>query len=201
MPCQKGSQSHRRAAVLTPGAGHALPCHGRGKHMSHCISKAASGSLSSQAEPCYYVSTTPVWPHRGIQPMQMVKPLGLGGGGRWGVFCCPERLLCPPLATHLPPHSPAQEGDIPPATFSQAKLSRALGAAGMIMLFLVSRKRCNPQSQSENFLWREGRVKLLAFRQPYSSFASLHLPKHHLLQLSDGTDLPKQSLWRLYPCK
>lgn len=46
----------------------------------------------------------------------------------------------------------------------------------MLVLFLVCRKRCNPQPQSENSLWREGRVKLLAFRQPHSSLASLHLP-------------------------
>lgn len=200
MPCQKGSQSHRRAAVLMPGAERALPCHSRSKHSSHCISKAASGALSlssplsPQAETHYYVSTTPAWSHWGIQPMLMVKLLGGGV-----LFCCPVRPLCPPHATHLPPHSPAQEGDIPPATLSQAKLSQAPGGAGMIMLFLKSRKRCDPQPQSANSLWREGRVNFLAFRQPYSSFASLHLPKHHLLQLSKGTNLPKQSLQRLYP--
>lgn len=64
----------------------------------------------------------------------------------------------------------------------------------MTVLFLVSGKRCNPQSWSDNSLWKEGRVNLLAFGQPYSSFASLQLPKHHLIELSEGTDLPKQSL-------
>lgn len=112
-PCQTGSGSLWRAAVLTPGAESALPCHSRGEHSSHCVSKTASGSLSPH-EQSHVIVLAP------RQPGPTGNPAWAGGEiPRVGeaVF-----LSNPPLATPQPgeqcsPHTPhhAQQGKAEPS--------------------------------------------------------------------------------------
>lgn len=136
-PCQTGSGSLWRAAVLTPGAESALPCHSRGEHSSHCVSKTASGSLSPH-EQSHIIVLAP------RQPGPTGNPAWAGGEiPRVGeaVF-----LSNPPLATSQPGE---QCSPTHPTTLSRAKLSQAPEAARMSL------------SHRVKTLWREGWSRML----------------------------------------